>query len=265
MNITIFTSNSSRHIHLINSISAVCDNCYAIVEGKTLFPGKVNDFFRKSAVMKKYFDKVNKAETKFFKNSKFINKGVKTKFIKQGDLNFLKKNEISEALNSNLYIIFGASYIKGWLINYLSKKKALNIHMGLSPYYRGSSCNFWAVYDKNPEYVGATIHLLSKGLDSGDILYHCLPNTKYKNIFEYTMSSVTSAHKCLVKMIKNRSVFKTRPVKQNKYLQIRYSKNKNFKDNLVKNFFKSRSKTLKSKRTIERSINKLKLVNVFKG
>ena len=47
--------------------------------------------------------------------------------------------------------------------------------MGVSPYYRGTSCNFWAIYDDNPSYVGSTIHLLSKGLDSGDILFHCIP------------------------------------------------------------------------------------------
>lgn len=263
MNITIFTSNSLRHIHLINSLSTVSKNCYAIVEGKTLFPGKIKDFFKKSKIMKNYFDKVNHAEAKFFRKNKFINKGVKTKFIKQGDLNFLKKEQIGEALNSDLYIIFGASYIKGWLANFLIKKKAINIHMGLSPFYRGSSCNFWAIYDKNPEYVGATIHLLSKGLDSGNILYHCLPSTKYTNIFEYTMSSVISAQKCLEKMIINRSIFKIKPVKQNKSLQIRYTKNKNFNDKLLKNFFKSKSKILKPKREIERSIEKLNLINVF--
>ena len=66
MKITIFTSNSLRHIHLINSISTVSKNCYAVIEGKTLFPGKINDFFKKSIAMRKYFDEVNRAEEKIF-------------------------------------------------------------------------------------------------------------------------------------------------------------------------------------------------------
>ena len=53
--------------------------------------------------------------------------------------------------------------------------------MGISPYYRGSACNFWALYDKNPQFVGATIHYLSEGLDDGDILFHVLPSKKYLN------------------------------------------------------------------------------------
>ena len=77
------------------------------------------------------------------------------------------------------------------------------------------------------------------------------------------MSSVISAQKCLEKMIINRSIFKIKPVKQNKSLQIRYTKNKNFNDKLLKNFFKSKSKILKPKREIERSIEKLNLINVF--
>jgi len=39
--------------------------------------------------------------------------------------------------------------------------------MGISPYYRGNDCNFWALNDNNPHLVGSTIHLLSKGLDNG--------------------------------------------------------------------------------------------------
>ena len=64
--------------------------------------------------------------------------------------------------------------------NYISniKNKTLNIHMGISPYYRGTDCNFWALYDNNPHLVGATIHLLSKGLDSGAMLYHALSQIK---------------------------------------------------------------------------------------
>jgi methionyl-tRNA formyltransferase len=50
-----------------------------------------------------------------------------------------------------------------------SKKKCLNIHMGVLPYYRGTDCNFWAIYDKNFSKVGATLMLLSKKIDDGKV------------------------------------------------------------------------------------------------
>ena len=73
--------------------------------------------------------------------------------------------------------------------------------MGVSPYYRGTDCNFWALYDGNPHLVGSTIHYLSKGLDNGPMLYHTL--SKIKDNFEYTMSTVKAAFVSVVTRIKD--------------------------------------------------------------
>ncbi len=89
-----------------------------------------------------------------------------------GDLNKCPTNLLLDFLKSDVYVVFGSSYIKGELIDFLVKQKAINIHAGVSPYYRGTDCNFWAVADRNFHLVGATVHLLSKGVDSGEILFH---------------------------------------------------------------------------------------------
>ena len=90
----------------------------------------------------------------------------------------------------------------------------INLHLGLSPYYRGSSCNFWALYDQNPAYVGATIHLLSKGLDSGDMLFHCLPRlAKGDTAFDFTMRSVFVAQQGLVEMVKQIKLYNSFNIK----------------------------------------------------
>ena len=86
--------------------------------------------------------------------------------LKAGDLNALDIGLLAPALELDVYVVFGASYIKGPLVEFLVTHRAINIHMGVSPYYRGTSCNFWAVFDGNPDLVGATIHLLSRGLNS---------------------------------------------------------------------------------------------------
>ena len=46
----------------------------------------------------------------------------------------------------------------------------VNLHLGLSRYYRGLNCTYWALVDGRPEACGATVHLVVKGLDSGPIL-----------------------------------------------------------------------------------------------
>ena len=42
--------------------------------------------------------------------------------VKSGDLNLLSRNQFDAALNSDVCVVFGASYMKGWLIDYLVEK-----------------------------------------------------------------------------------------------------------------------------------------------
>jgi methionyl-tRNA formyltransferase len=46
---------------------------------------------------------------------------------------------------------------------------ALNMHTGLSPRYRGTSCAFWPIYERSPDWVGATVHACTSVLDGGEI------------------------------------------------------------------------------------------------
>ena len=237
MKVTVFSSNQPRHLNLVKELSKIVENVYFISEVNTVFPGKINDFFRKTDVMQKYFYNVMNSEVKIFKNINFLPLNVRTLLIKSGDLNMLPKQILADSLDSDLYIIFGSSFIKGWLVDYLIEKRAINIHMGLSPYYRGSSCNFWAMYDQKPEYVGATIHRLSKGLDSGDMFFHCLPNMKnMKNPFDFTMQSVKVAHSAIVEKIKTNEILSMKSIKQNRIKEIRYTKNKEFTDAVAEEF-----------------------------
>ena len=237
MKVTVFSSNQPRHLNLVKELSKIVENVYFISEVNTVFPGKVNDFFRKTDVMQKYFHNVMNSEAKIFETIKFLPLNVRTLLIKSGDLNMLPKEILADSLDSDLYIIFGSSFIKGWLVDYLIEKRAINIHMGLSPYYRGSSCNFWAMYDQKPEYVGATIHRLSKGLDSGDMFFHCLPNMKnINNPFDFTMQSVKVAHSAIIEKIKTNEILSMKSIKQNGLKEIRYTKNKEFTDDVAEEF-----------------------------
>jgi methionyl-tRNA formyltransferase len=237
VNITLFSSNQPRHLNLAKQLSDISDNLYFISEVTTVFPGKINDFYKKSEVMERYFTHVIEAEQKIFGDIGFLPSNVKMLSLKSGDLNLVSNTQFSTALNSDVFVVFGASYIKGWLIDFLIEKEALNIHMGISPYYRGSSCNFWALYDNNPSYVGATIHMLSKGLDSGDILFHCVPKfTVGDTGFDFTMRSVAAAHAGLTEGIASTNFLKLPRVPQTKEMEIRYTRNHDFTDQIAKIF-----------------------------
>ena len=199
MKITLFSGNQSRHLNLVKQLSLIAEEVHFISEVNTVFPIVGGDFFKKSDAMQEYFSCMINAENFIFGDIGFLPKNVTTLALMRGDLNLASQSQLVDALKSDIYIVFGASYIKGWLIDFLIEKKALNIHMGLSPYYRGSACNFWALYDNRPSYVGATIHMLSKGLDNGDILFHCTTELiDGDTSFDFTMRSVAAAHNDLV-------------------------------------------------------------------
>ena len=194
MKITLFTSNNLRHNYLVNLLSQNCDELFVVQESKTVFTGINPGRYPVSKIIQNYFESVKIAQNKIFPNSGIVDLNNKCKVLPLAfdDLNKCTLKFLSPFLKSDLFIIFGSSYIKGELVDFLIKKKALNIHMGVSPYYKGTDCNFWALFDDNPHLVGSTIHLLSKGLDNGDILYHAMSNIK-TNAFDYTMSTVKSA------------------------------------------------------------------------
>jgi methionyl-tRNA formyltransferase len=235
--ITLFSSNQPRHLNLAKMLSNVASEVYLISEVNTVFPGKVSDFFKKSKVMQNYFENVIIAERKVFGNISFLPSNIKTLALKSGDLNLISRPQLAAALDSDFFVVFGASYIKGWLIDFLVERDALNIHMGISPYYRGSSCNFWALYDNNPSYVGATVHMLSKGLDSGDMIFHCVPKfADGDTAFDFTMRSVAAAHSGLTAGIANGDVLKHPRVPQTREMEVRYTRNADFTDEVAMEF-----------------------------
>ena len=236
MKITVFTSNQPRHISLINSLASISDTVYAIQECNTVFPGEVKDFYDNSDVMNTYFQHVRSAEKEVFGSISFLSGNIAHLALKDDDLNKVSQEILAPALQSDVYVVFGASYIKGWLIDYLIQRRAINIHMGISPYYRGSSCNFWAAYDGHPELVGATIHLLGKGLDSGAMLYHALPKAEEVDPFVLGMKAVKVAHESLVERIANGEIFRYESIPQDRSKEYRYTKNCDFTDAVAKDY-----------------------------
>jgi|TARA_Y100000310_G_scaffold246378_1_gene251667 hypothetical protein len=241
MKITLFTANQNRHNYLINLLSNHCSELFVVQENRTVFPGIIPGYYPTSEIMEKYFKNVVSAQLKIFGNC-YINgksKNLHLLPLQNGDLSKCSLDTLSDFLKSDVYVVFGSSYIEGDLADFLIKNKAFNIHMGISPYYRGTDCNFWALYDDNPHLVGATIHLLSKGLDSGAILYHALSQIK-NNPFEYTMSTVKSAFISLAERIKNESIFNIKPKVQNKDKEVRCSKKTEFTEEVVKRFLEKK-------------------------
>jgi len=69
----------------------------------------------------------------------------------------------------DLIVVFGTRLIKPPL-DALAPQGTINLHTGLSPYYRGGHSTFFALLNAEPQFIGATVHRLDPGIDSGAIL-----------------------------------------------------------------------------------------------
>lgn len=236
MKITVFTSTQPRHQALLETLSNKVDEVFAVQVCKSIYPGQTKGIYPQSGVMSNYFNNVNQAEERVFGPPRFVSDNIKQLILQRGDLNLLPVDLLKEALNSDAFIVFGCDFIKPPLVDVLVEKKAINIHMGVSPYYRGMSCNFWALHDRLPQYVGATIHYLTRGLDSGPIIFHALPRTEKWAPFEIGMHAVKSAHEGLVEKLLNGRLLNIEPTVQDRSKEIKYVIGSDFTDERAAEF-----------------------------
>ena len=120
MRITVFTSNQPRHLNLINSLSAIADECFAVVETNTVFPGQMPGLFHKSESFKQYFSYVINAEKKIFGDIQF-SKEIRNLIIQNGDLNKIDTSILEPALESDVYVVFGSSFKSHFMFSILHK------------------------------------------------------------------------------------------------------------------------------------------------
>ncbi len=81
-------------------------------------------------------------------------------------------------LEPDAIVLFGTGIVKPPLLDEYSGR-LINMHLGLSPYYRGSGTNFWPLVNGQPECVGVTIHLAVAAVDAGAIHAQARPEAEW--------------------------------------------------------------------------------------
>lgn len=73
-----------------------------------------------------------------------------------------------KSLSPDIIAVYGTGIIPDDVL-YSAGNIALNMHTGLSPWYRGTACAFWPIAESEPDKVGATVHECTADLDGGRI------------------------------------------------------------------------------------------------
>ena len=91
-----------------------------------------------------------------------------------GKLNNSESVDWIRACAPDLIVVCGAALLRKPILD-LSRLGVLNLHGGLSQFYRGLFTTDWAIHNREPEYVGATVHFVSEGIDDGGVVFQGRP------------------------------------------------------------------------------------------
>jgi phosphoribosylglycinamide formyltransferase-1 len=94
--------------------------------------------------------------------------------LKKGDINSEYFVEEIKNLNPDLIIAYGCSIIKPSLVEHF-ENRFINVHLGLSPYYRGSGTNYWPFVNDELELIGVTFMHIDTGVDTGKVFHQIRP------------------------------------------------------------------------------------------
>lgn len=180
MRIGILTSIETRHRYFVNRLRAELGVVAVGYERIGYAPDAVGgaDLEPQDArIVAEHFTERSRQEQLFFgPQSDFLkaNNACAVSRIEPGGLNTQETLHLLEAAGVDAVAVFGTNLIKPPLLDRWPGRM-VNLHLGLSPYYRGTATNFFPLLNEEPEYVGATIHLLDSGIDAGPILGHARP------------------------------------------------------------------------------------------
>lgn len=231
MKITILTSNSLRHRFVANSLIEKADDVLIVSECKKSDTVDATD--KQSSPVEEHFKKRYEMEKKFFPNSDyFLGKVLPLEYK---EINLLSTFETIKRFKPDLLIAFGSAIIKEPLLTILKPGHFINLHLGLSPYYRGSGTNFWPFVNGELEYVGSTLLHLDAGIDTGDIISHVRPKIEVGDDVhsvgcKVIRDSVLEIRRVIELVSEGRSLPR---VKQWKIPDERYYKSSDFNENVL--------------------------------
>jgi len=80
-------------------------------------------------------------------------------------------SSLIKSIAPDYIFVYGSGIIKDSILD-ISEKQALNLHTGISPEYRGSSTDFWCIYNNELNMLGVTVHECTSDVDGGEIFLH---------------------------------------------------------------------------------------------
>jgi folate-dependent phosphoribosylglycinamide formyltransferase PurN len=195
--IVIFTRTGFHHTSFINRLQerfevvCVVREAYPELPKKNTLHSALRKLFRKNAYIllgdEKFLRKFSEKYSAGFRYHPMLKHYLKAPFdvvaekpgikyltIGCGEINSPELRDYLKPFSPDVIAVLGNSVLKSEVIS-LPSVAMINIHSGLSPYYRGTWSYGWPIVNSEPEYIGVTLHHINTRIDNGAILYQTRP------------------------------------------------------------------------------------------
>lgn len=202
MKYLVITGDHPRHLHYLNSVAKYCDLVGIVLEKRESFipspPGGLDQVDHDNFV--KHFKNREKYELEYFSNEKKLPE-CKTHYFDKN--NNLEKETIDfiNKTSPDIILIFGVlDYLKK-IMDKLGCKTLVNLNTGLIQRYNGDATLFWPFYFLEPNWAGATFHLIDN-TNNLNVIHQSVPILKKGDtIHEVASKVVIQASKEVKKII----------------------------------------------------------------
>lgn len=215
LSVVILCGQSPRHIYFANEVCRFCQPLAIVQESGS------HHFFKKIFNLLTHPNKLWQKLSRWLRDRKRYRGNQEAKFffgdqeprLERSDLRievpYINDEQVLSIIDRHqpdVILVFGTSLLKGPLLE-KGKLGIINLHGGLSPEYRGADCTFWALYNREPEKVGCTIHYINAGIDTGNLIAHVCPEVKENDteleLFWRAVKASTAAYQELLAKLEN--------------------------------------------------------------
>jgi folate-dependent phosphoribosylglycinamide formyltransferase PurN len=176
--VLIMTGNKIRHQTFAAKILERFESSYLLVEKQPEEPWGSHAKNPTSLIQEHFYGFYN-AEKRLlgpYVDSRSDLLSSRTLFtVEDGQINDRETIDRIKEFSPTVMVVHSTSLLTAEFIESFKKNSIVNLHAGLSPYYRGTGTNVFPFYNKELEYVGMTLHYMDVGIDSGDIVLQGRP------------------------------------------------------------------------------------------
>ena len=196
MKLGIITSNQLRHEYFAASIINEYKTEFLISEPKAFKPENSYINEKEKIALKKHFFERGQSEKRYFGRPEFYEKFKKVDQTVTERVNSDFIISLVKSSGVKIICVFGSSILQPAFTK-IKDISIINMHLGLSPYYRGSGTNLFPIMNDELSCVGATIHKLTDIIDGGSIYRQIRPemeiNDSIHDIGNKTIKAGTQA------------------------------------------------------------------------